>query len=246
MTLRAGWRAVALAMALARCFVRYGIARLRGPLSLPQRALWLQDASRLILASLGIQRRLEGDVPPSGLVVANHLSYLDIVLLSAAMPCFFVAKAEIRLWPYFGTAARLGGTLFIDRASRASAERVAAAMADRLSLRVPILLFPEGTSSDGNNLMRFHPRLFEPAVRAGVPITPAAVRYRLPHGAQERDLCWYGDEAFLPHLWKVLHAPDFIAELRFGAGQIYPDSRAAAAATHAEVAAMRSASLVSQ
>ncbi|HEY6488317.1 MAG: lysophospholipid acyltransferase family protein [Terracidiphilus sp.] len=246
MILRVGWRAAALALALAGCFLRYGLIRLRGPLGLPQRARWLQDACRPVLSSLSIQYRVEGDAPREGLVVANHLSYLDIALLSAAMPCFFVAKAEVRRWPYFGRAACLGGTLFIDRASRASAEKVASAMAERLALPVPILLFPEGTSSDGSTVMRFHPRLFEPAVLARVPITPAAIRYRLSNGAQERDLCWFGDEEFLPHLWKVLRAPEFTAELRFGAAKIYLDSRTAAEATHAEVAAMRTASLVSQ
>lgn len=246
MSLRAAWRAVALALALAHCFLRYRFVRLHGPLGLPQRALWLQSACRLVLGSLGIRYRVEGDPPRRGLVVANHLSYLDIALLSAAMPCFFVAKAEVRRWPYFGRAARLAGTLFIDRASRISAERVAAAMAERLTLSVPILLFPESTSSDGSTVLRFHPRLFEPAVRTGAPITAAAVRYRLSQDALERDLCWYGDEGFLPHLWKVLCAPDFIAELRFGDAQTYTDTRTAATATHAEVALMRSTSLVSQ
>ena len=96
------------------------------------------------------------------LVVANHLSYLDIVILSAAMPCFFVAKAEIDKWPYFGKAARVGGTMFIDRSSLASAERVAAMIGERLKLPVPVLFFPEGTSTDGT-MLRFHSQ----AIRAG-------------------------------------------------------------------------------
>jgi lyso-ornithine lipid O-acyltransferase len=242
--LRAARRAVALALALAACMLRYGSARVRGPLSLTQRAFWLQDACQLVLASLGIRYSVEGDRPPNGLVVANHLSYLDIVLLSAAMPCFFVAKAEIRRWPYFGTAARLGGTLFIDRASRASAEKIAAVMAERLALPVPILLFPEGTSSDGSTVLRFHPRLFEPAIRAKALVTPAAVRYVLSDGAREDDLCWFGDDTFLPHLWRVLRAADFRAELSFGTPRVYPNSRAAASLTRSDVVAMRTTGLI--
>jgi lyso-ornithine lipid O-acyltransferase len=242
--LRAARRAVALALALTVCILRYGWARMRGRLGLTERAVWLQGACQLVLTSLGIRYSIEGDRPEKGLVVANHLSYLDIVLLSAAMPCFFVAKAEIRRWPYFGSAARLGGTLFIDRASRGSAEKIAATMAERLSLPVPILLFPEGTSSDGHTVLRFHPRLFEPAIRAKAPVTAAAVRYVLADGAEERDLCWFGKDTFLPHLWKVLRAGDFSAKLSFGTPRVYPDRRAAAAATHDEVATMRASSLV--
>ncbi len=109
---------------------------------------------------------LKGRLRRSGLVVANHLSYLDIVILSAAMPCFFVAKAEIDKWPYFGKAARVGGTMFIDRSSLASAERVATMIGERLKLPVPVLFFPEGTSTDGT-MLRFHSRLFEPAIAGG-------------------------------------------------------------------------------
>jgi len=131
-----------------------------------------------------------------------------------------VAKAEIDRWPYFGRAARIGGTLFIDRSSMASAEKVADTIAERLALPVPILFFPEGTSTDGSTVLRFHSRLFEPAVRAGAPVTTATVRYVLDGGAQERDLCWFGDDPFLPHLWKALGSSGFTAEVRFGEPQI--------------------------
>src|SRR6202007_644478 len=174
--------------------------RIRGPLSLERRALWLQSACRLVLRSLGIHYHVEGEPPARGVVVANHLSYLDILIFSSAMPCFFVAKAEIDKWPYFGRAARTGGTLFIDRARLSSADQVARQISDRLALPVPILFFPEGTSTDGSTVQRFHSWLFEPAVCAGAPVTAASVRYALADGSQERDLCWFGDAPFLPHL----------------------------------------------
>ncbi len=239
MNLRAARRAVALGLALLLCVLRFWIAHLRRPLTLPRRAHWVQSSCRLILASLGIHYRVEGQPPSHGLVVANHLSYLDILILSAAMPCFFVAKAEIRGWPFFGKAARTGGTLFIDRSSRTSAERVAAKISERLALPVPVLFFPEGTISDGSTVLHFHSRLFEPAIVAGAPVTAAAVRYVLPEGAEERDLCWFGDDAFLPHLFKALGTAGFSAEVRFGEPQVYTHRRAAADQTHAEITAMR-------
>src|ERR1039458_2714333 len=111
LTLRSMRRAVALAFALAMCVVRYWLARLLGPMTLERRALWLQGAARAILKVLDIKTQVEGQPPMCGLVVSNHLSYLDIIIISATMPCFFVAKMEIDGWPFFGKAARSGGTM---------------------------------------------------------------------------------------------------------------------------------------
>ena len=216
--------------------------RLRGPMALERRALWLQASARSILISLGIESQVEGQPPACGLVVANHLSYLDILIISAAMPCFFVAKMEIDGWPYFGRAARTGGTIFLDRSSRASAKSVAEQIGERLQLPVPVLLFPEGTSTDGAQVLRFHSRLIDPATTAGAPITAAAVRYVVEDGdVEERELCWYGDESFTTHLWKVLGVAGFSARLWFGEPQIYSDRRIAADRTHAEITAWREA-----
>jgi 1-acyl-sn-glycerol-3-phosphate acyltransferase len=232
-------RAVALALALALCVVRFWLLRLRGPLTLEQRALWVQQACRGILAVMGIRTRVEGTPPTHGLVVANHLSYLDILILSAAMPCFFVAKEEIGHWPFFGKAARLGGTIFIDRSSLASANSVAEQMTRRFKLSMPVLLFPEGTSTDGAHVLRFHSRLIDPATTAGAPITAAAIRYIIKDGTPEEKLCWFGDTLFLTHLLTTLNTPGFSARVHFGQPRVYPDRRTAADATHAEVTAMR-------
>ncbi len=187
---------------------------------------------------MGIRIEVEGEIPKRGLVVANHLSHLDIVMLSAAMPCFFVAKSEIDDWPYFGRAARAGGTLFIDRSRRAGAEKVASSISERLKLPVPVLFFPEGTSTDGT-MRKFHSSLFEPAVRDGAPVTGVAIEYVLEDGRPERDLCWFGDEALLPHLARTLKAAGFHAKLRFGKPRVYESRRVAAEETFAEIAAMR-------
>lgn len=244
MNLRASRRAVALGLTLIRMFLRYWATRLRGPLTLEQRAEWMQFSGRIVLSSLGIHYRFEGQPPTRGIVVANHLSYLDIAIFSAVMKCFFVSKAEISKWPYFGKAALAGGTMFVDRSSIASAERVAAEIRERLALPIPILFFPEGTSTDGSSVLRFRSRLFEPAIQAGAPVTAAAIRYILADGAEERELCWFGEEAFLPHLWKALGTPDLTAEIHFGYPHIYGDRRIAADQTREEVVAMREDNLI--
>jgi 1-acyl-sn-glycerol-3-phosphate acyltransferase len=179
-----------------------------------------------------------------GLVVSNHLSYLDIIIISATMPCFFVAKMEIDGWPFFGRAARSGGTIFLDRSSLASAMTVAEQMTERLKLPVPVLLFPEGTSTDGSQVLRFHSRLIDPAITAGAPIEAAGIRYVIEGGVEERELCWYGDEGFITHLWKVLGVKGFSAQLHFGEPRIYSDRRVAADQTHVEITAWREAGML--
>jgi 1-acyl-sn-glycerol-3-phosphate acyltransferase len=239
MMLRRLRRGLALAFSLGGCALRYGATRLRGPLTLQQRAFWLQSASRGVLASLQICCDAQGALPRSGLVVSNHLSYLDIVIFAAAMPCVFVSKREVNKWPFFGWAARAGGTIFVDRASAASANSAADAIAQKLADPIPVLLFPEGTSTDGSAVQRFHARLFQPAARACAPVTAAAIAYAAADGAEERELCWYGDAGFLSHLWRVLGSADFSAHLRFGQPRLYSDPRAAAAEAHIRVMALR-------
>jgi lyso-ornithine lipid O-acyltransferase len=236
---RAVRRAVALGFALAGVVLRYWILRLRGPLTMEQRARWTQQSGRGILQSMGIRFQIEGQPPAHGLVVSNHLSYLDIIILAAAMPCFFVSKIEIGGWPFFGYAARIGGAIFLDRSSRKSSASVASQMSERFKLPVPVVLFPEGTSTDGRRVLQFHSRLIDPATATKTPITAAAVRYVIEDGTPERELCWFGDALFATHLAKALGMPGFSAWVSFGQPRIYTDRRAAAVQTHDEVAAMR-------
>ena len=102
MTFRALRRAVALVFALLLCVVRYWLLRLRGPLTLEQRGRWGHSCGGPIMAALGIKCRITGDPPAGGLVVSNHLSHLDILIYGNALPCYFVSKAEVARWPFFG------------------------------------------------------------------------------------------------------------------------------------------------
>jgi 1-acyl-sn-glycerol-3-phosphate acyltransferase len=240
-SLRAARRAVALGSLLLFCLLRSVYLRLRWPDTLERRALWLHESGVMVMKRMGIGLTITGKPPGHGLLVANHLSYLDILIFGAALPCYLVSKVQIGRWPCFGTLARAGGVIFVDRASRASAEAVTAVIAERLKGPVPVLFFPEGTSTDGTRLLRFHSRFYTPAVNAAVPVTAAALRYIAADGRPERDLCWFGDDTFLPHLWRILGGPDFSAELYFGEPQTYTNRRAAADATYAEIAAMREA-----
>jgi len=245
-SLKAAWRGVLLIAALSYCFTRFCgfklLALLRGTeVSSRERAEWMQLCGRVVLAALGIRARIEGRVPSGPvLIVANHLSYLDIVIASAAVPSAFVAKSEIASWPGFGILARLGGTIFVNRVSRVSAWEVADRMGERMAEGVPVLFFPEGTSTDGSEVWRFHSTLFAPAVERGLAVVPAAIFYEaVSADLQERDLCWFGDDLFFPHLLRVLGVTGFTAVVRFGEPEVFPDRQSAAWRSHDAVARLR-------
>lgn len=241
MSLRAARRAVTLALALMYSLICFWRLRLGGGVSLERRAQWQHEAALRVMRAFGIQLKVTGNLPRGGVLVANHLSYLDIVTFSAALPVFMVSKVEIGSWPFFGTLAVAGGALFVDRSSRESAEATTKLIAERLRGPVPVLFFPEGTSTDGSRVLRFHSRFFIPAVDAGLPVTAAAVRYVAEDGSPESNLCWFGNADFLPHLLKNLGGPSFAAEIQFGEARVYENRREAAQRTFEEVVAMREA-----
>lgn len=188
---------------------------------------------------MGVRLECRGPRPVEGLVCSNHLSYLDIVVCAAAAPCVFVSKIEVRRWPLFGFFARAAGTIFIDRQSRASTDSAARQIGAVFATGVPVLLFPEGTSTDGSRVLRFHPSLLEPAVRSQAAIAAAALGYRA-RGVPERDLCWFGDAAFLPHLFRTLTRAGLEATVEFyPEPTAYSDRKAAALDLQEKVEAMR-------
>jgi 1-acyl-sn-glycerol-3-phosphate acyltransferase len=220
----------------------FGIRRLRGRLSSPKKAEWLHWACKFVLRNASIRLQQSGIPPHHGLIVSNHLSYLDILLYGAAMPCVFVSKVEVRSWPLFGLAASCAGTIFIDRSSRASAAAASERMQKLLAEGIPVLLFPEGTSSDGSSVLKFHSSLFEPAVIYGVPVSVSAIRYLGTADYQEKDLCYYGDIHFAPHLLETMGRKSLTACINFSPGQqVYSDRRIAANQTREAVIAIREA-----
>ncbi len=155
------------------------------------------------------------------LMVANHTSYLDILVLSAAAKVSFVAKSEVANWPFFGLLAKLQDTVFIERARRSQAGQSRDAIGERLRSGDALVLFPEGTSSDGNRVLPFKSALMgaaeleldvdaDPDGRPGrAPVQPVSVAYvgvhGIPMGREMRPLfAWYGDMELVPHLWEAV------------------------------------------
>ena len=173
---------------------------------------------RLVCMIFGIQIRVKGKpVTDEGvLLVANHTSWADILIFSAATPLCFVAKAEVARWPFFGTLARLQRTVFVERERRHATRGVRDVIRERLRAGETLLLFPEGTSHDGNRVLPFKSALLgaAEAVLAGgkhVAVQPVSAAFTslhgLPMGRENRPLfAWYGDMEMMPHLWEAILA----------------------------------------
>lgn len=139
----------------------------------------------------------------SGLLIANHVSWIDIFVLCSQRATIFVAKREIRKWPVLGWLVALVGTIFIERGNRKAVTNTGQQMAQRFDRGQLVGLFPEGTTSEGMDVLPFHAGLFEPALQSGVAIQPVALRYRL-RGQRSSFAAYVGDETLASNAWRVL------------------------------------------
>jgi 1-acyl-sn-glycerol-3-phosphate acyltransferase len=229
---------ILLETALEYC-ARFAIRSIGGRLSLDERAQWLHESCRAGLHRLRISVHATGEFPRHGLLISNHLSYLDILVYSSLSPCVFVSKKEVKSWPIFGQMARMAGTVFIDRSHSADARRVNSEMLDALSKGAVVVLFPEGTSSDGSTVLPFRPALFEAAVSAGKPVTPAHLRYEVEDGSPGSDVCYWGTMSFFPHLLRLLSKRGIRAAIHFAPEAIqFEDRKLAAKQMHELVPAV--------
>jgi lyso-ornithine lipid O-acyltransferase len=211
-----------------------------GRLSTARRATWLHDSCARLTRRLSLSPSVSfsGGHDAVGLVVSNHLTYLDILVYSAARPFLFVAKSEVRRWPFLGTMARLGGTIFVDRSKSLQVAEASRQIEQGLREGMPVLLFPEGTSSDGSSVLPFRSPLFDPAIRAGVLVTAAAIRYQADDAAEDRVTYW-GDMVFAPHLFRTMCIRGLAAEISFDSPRRFPDRKSAAREAWQQVQSLR-------
>jgi lyso-ornithine lipid O-acyltransferase len=181
-------------------------------------AVWIHGWCRRLVRAVGVEWRVEGELPIVGAVVSNHLSYLDILLYSAVRPFVMVAKSEVRWWPLFGWLTSRAGTVYVTRGGGPSTyPEVNAAMAEAYRSGLPVLFFPEGTTTDGSAVLPFRRGLFHSVLNEGVPLRVAALRYSLEDaGGSVEDVCWWGDALLAPHLWRLLGLKGIKAEICFG------------------------------
>jgi 1-acyl-sn-glycerol-3-phosphate acyltransferase len=193
-----------------------GACAFRSKEALPAaRAVWLRRTARRFLRVFGLEPQISGAIPSSGLLVCNHLSYLDILVLAAGAPAVFVAKSEVKYWPVFGWFASLAGTIFVNREKRTRAGEFADEIQTALDRGALVILFPEGTSSDGRTVLPFKSALLEPAARRTHPLAAGWIRYELDGGDVAEEVCYWKDMTLVPHLVNLLSKRGLRAGVRF-------------------------------
>jgi len=199
--------------------------------------------SARLVRLLGVEVRVAGTPPPPGsaaIIAANHVSWLDIFVVMGVQPARFIAKSEIRDWPVAGWIAERAGTLFIRRARRHDTGRINEQVHAAFAEGACVGLFPEGTTTEGDQLLRFHSSLFEPAVANGVPVYPAAIRYAHADGSGCRAMAYVGEISFMQSLGLIIRQRGVVAHLAFAppVAAAGSDRRTVARDAHARIATL--------
>ena len=219
-------RAVLRSLKLIGYFTWFGSELIvRRPASREARADWLHRFCGSALRGFGIPITVEGSFPERGALVTNHTGYLDIIVLAATHPCVFVSKAEIRRWPVLGWLATMAGTVFVERGRGGSALKARSGLQAAADAGIPVAFFPEGTTTNGAELLPFHAGLLAQVLDAGQPVTAGFLHYTLdapqPEGVSvENRVAYWGDANLLVHIFRFLALKGARAHLRIAAGPI--------------------------
>jgi 1-acyl-sn-glycerol-3-phosphate acyltransferase len=205
------------------------------------RRAWLHRWSRFACRVVGIRATTRGSIPHSGLLVCNHLSYLDVIVLSSIWPCVFVARHDVAAWPLFGWLARAAGTIFVDRERRLASADVVDLVREAVAGGSLVVLFPEGTSSDGSTVLPFKSALLEPAVELRCPVAAAAIEYALDDGSVADEVCYWGNMTLVPHLLNLFFKREIRSTCSFSLSRIRAgDRKEIARELRQEIVSMRS------
>jgi 1-acyl-sn-glycerol-3-phosphate acyltransferase len=192
----------------------------RRPATREARADWLHRFCARAMRGLGVEISVEGRFPEGGAVISNHLSYLDIVVFATLHPCVFVSKAEIKNWPVVGWMTTMSGTVYVERGHGGSAMRARRGMQAAVDAGLPVVFFPEGTTTNGSHLLKFHSGLLSQVLDGGSPVTAAYLQYRLAEDngsdvSVADDVCYWGDRNMLQHIFRFLGLRGVRAEVKF-------------------------------
>ena len=183
--------------------------------SISARARWMQWWSRNFLALMHCTVTVRGQPPTAGVLVSNHLSYVDVLVYGSIRPFVFLSKSEVRSWPVVGMLTRFAGTLFIQRESRSDVARLGPDMVPAVNSGVVVTLFLEGTSTDGQTVLPFRSALLSTAEQHGWPVSAGWIHYTLAGGSVAEEICYWRDMTFFPHLLNLLSREKFDALVCF-------------------------------
>jgi len=172
--------------------------------------LWARTMCRIF----GVLVIVRGRAADAGLfTVCNHISYIDIFVLGSLRPSAFLSKHEVRGWPIMGLLASLGGTVFVNRESKRTAVDSMKKIRQKIESGIAVIIFPEGTTSNGKKVMPFKSAFFKVPAGMNIPVTPASIRYA-PEISD--DAAWYGNMNLAPHFWNIIGARRIEATVHFG------------------------------
>lgn len=198
------FRSSGLMVAVGQGFFAAGVSGALTTPNQPHHPRVIRDVCLRLCRALAIEVKIHGEMPTDhALWVSNHVSWTDIPVIGSAAPVFFLSKAEVASWPVIGRLAKAAGTLFIQRGSGDS-EVVAVQIAGFLRQKLPVLFFPEGTTTDGRNIRRLHSKLLAAAVETGTPVQPMILCYQGPDGRLDGVMPYIGNMTFGTHLQDVL------------------------------------------
>lgn len=185
-------------------------------LSEAQRQQHIGRWSRRVLRALGVTLRVQGRLGPGAkMLVANHVSWLDVMVLHALYPqARFVAKSEVQHWPLIGRLVAGAQTFFVERKRPSQAREAVAAITGALRTGATVVLFPEGTTSNGHSVLPFRSSLLQAALVGGAVVRPVALRYADAHERLNRDVPYIDDDTLLGSLWRTSRAEQLIADVR--------------------------------
>ena len=215
------WNSLRLVFALTVAFLAHPFFRLRAVLRGRGKdgiwkKEWLRWGSAWALRILHVKVESRGQIPKGGLLVSNHQGYLDILCLNVLCTSAFVAKAEIKSWPLFGLFSEWSGTIFLDRKHRTALRGPLERVVELLRQGERVVIFPEGTDSDGTSVLPFHSSFFEAAIQAQCPVVPLAIRYSAPGVSQHEEVIYWKDRRFIFHVIRLLGVKEVRARVTFG------------------------------
>ena len=205
------------ALRLALCFasIALGTMVVYPRLDAGGRARLKQRWSLRILTILAVHLDAEtSEAPPGCLIVANHISWLDIFVINALRPAAFIAKAEIRQWPFIGWLGARHDTVFLRRGSRGHAKVVNGQIDALLGAGIDVAIFPEGTTTDGTHLLSFHAALLQPAIETGRPVQPLALSYHDTQGQRSLAPSFAGETTLAQCFSAIFACRSLTARLR--------------------------------
>lgn len=205
-----------------------------------RRAVWQQRFATRLLKVMRLSVKAHGLPEEGSFIAANHLGYMDILVMASQAPQVFLSRKDVGDWPFIGRFVKMAGTLFIDRSRRSEVSHHEDGFSRAINHKVGMTVYLEGTSTDGSEVLPFKSSLLQPVVKNQWNVIPAYIHYECEGGDPAWDVCWWGDMTFGSHLLKMMTLKSIQATIIFGRSRSPGhDRKTLAKQLHADVLELR-------